>query len=174
MKKGRKVWFYLILTILFTTSIVLLLVPMLEDYNFGLDLKGGFEVLYEVNSTDGSEVTSSMVTSTYKTLSKRIDNLGVSEPVITIEGTDKIRVQLAGVTDKATAKKVLSSAATLTFRDTNDNLLMTAEVLKSGGAKVGEDDYGNPVVSLSVKDKDTFSALKEVRWEGESDDMHAC
>ena len=163
MKKGRKVIFYLIIAILFAVGIGFLLVPMLKDYNFGLDLKGGFEVLYEVQSTDGKQVTSSMVTSTYKTLSKRIDSLGVSEPVIMVEGDNNIRVQLAGVTDKSTARKILSSAATLTFRDTSDNLLMTADVLKSGGAKVGQDDYGKPAVSLAVKDKDTFySVTKKV------------
>ena len=156
MKKGRKVLIYLIISILFTIGIVLITIPMLKDYNFGLDLKGGFEVLYEVQSMDGKKVTNSMVTSTYKTLSKRIDALGVSEPVIMVEGDNRIRVQLAGVTDKAAARKILSSAASLTFRDTSDNLLMSADVLRAGGAKIGQDNYGNPAVSLAVKDKDTF------------------
>lgn len=130
--------------------------PLLNSLNFGLDLQGGFEVLYQVKSVDGKKVTKDMVTSTYKTIGKRIDVLGVSEPNITVEGEDKIRVQLAGVTDPDEARELLSKAANLTFRDTEDNLLMTADVLKSGGAKVGQDGNGSPAVALSVKDKDKF------------------
>lgn len=134
-----------------------LLSPTLfRNLKFGLDLKGGFEVLYEVQSLNGEEVTSDMVTSTYKTMLKRIDVLGVSEPVITVEGTNKIRVQLAGVTDAEEAREILSQAANLTFRDTSDNLLMNSDVLNSGGARVGQDSKGRPAVSLSVKDKDEF------------------
>ena len=127
-----------------------------KNLKFGLDLQGGFEVLYQLESIDGSKLDSSSVTSTYKTVLKRIDILGVTEPVIIVEGDDRIRVQLAGVTNSDEARKVLSQAATLTFRDVNDNLLMSSSVLRSGGAKVGADDKGGYAVSLSVADKDTF------------------
>ena len=97
-----------------------------------------------------------MVNNTYKTISKRIDSLGVSEPEIVVEGTDRIRVQLAGVTDATSARKTLSSVANLTFRDSKDKLLMNSDVLKAGSAKVGQDQSGNPAVSLTIADKDTF------------------
>lgn len=143
--------------VIFLVAITAFIIPtVLKNLKFGLDLQGGFEVLYEVNSVDGSEVTSDMMTSTYKALLKRIDILGVNEPVITIEGEDKIRVQLAGVTDQDEARRILSSAATLTFRDTEDNLLMTSDVLTGGGASVGTDSTRKPAVALSVADKDKF------------------
>ena len=59
---------------------------------FGLDLQGGFEILYQVDSIDGSKMTHDKVMATYRTLSKRIDSLGVSEPEIIVEGNDKIRL----------------------------------------------------------------------------------
>ena len=96
-----------------------------------------------------------MVYNTYQSLVKRIDILGVSEPEITIEGEDKIRVKLAGIKNKDEAREVLSSTASLTFRDTSDHLLMTSDVL-GGNAKVSTDNQGRPAVSLSIKDKDTF------------------
>lgn len=52
---------------------------------------------------------------------KRIDSLGVTEPTITVEGKDKIRVQLACITNEQEARNMLMSAANLTFRDTKDN-----------------------------------------------------
>jgi len=143
------------LLILILVALMLLSLPTIfKNLKFGLDLQGGFEVLYQVESIDDKELTSDMMTSTYKSLLKRIDILGVNEPVITIEGEDKIRVQLAGVTDQDEARKILSSAATLTFRDTEDNLLMTSEVLKN--ASVGQDQNKRPAVALSIADKDEF------------------
>lgn len=141
----------------------LLIIPIFNSLNYGLDLQGGFEVLYEVKSIDGKKVTKDMVTNTYKTLAKRIDEFGVSEPVITVEGDNKIRVQLAGVTDAEKARESLSKVANLTFRDVDDNILMTSDVLRSGKAKVTTDQYGKPAVALSIKDNEAFyRATKKV------------
>ena len=130
--------------------------PLLDKIHYGIDLQGGFEILYQVSPLDDEEkLDSDMVYNTYKSLLKRIDILGVSEPEITIEGDDKIRVKLAGVTNKEEAREVLSSTASLTFRDTSNMLLMTSDVL-GGNAKVTRDKNGKPAVSLSIKDKDKF------------------
>lgn len=145
-----------ILLVLFVGVLCFLCVPLFKNLKFGLDLQGGFEILYKVESIDGSKMNHDKIMATYKTLSKRIDSLGVTEPEITIEGNDKIRVKLAGVTNPEEARQQLSTVATLSFRDADDNLLMSSDVLVSGGAKVSQDSSGNPAVSLSVKDKDEF------------------
>jgi SecD/SecF fusion protein len=130
-------------------------IPLLKDTNYGLDLKGGFEVLYEISPIDNGKLTDDMVTATYKTLTRRIDSLGVSEPEISIEGGNRIRVKLAGVTDEDTARTMLGKTATLTFRDSNDELLMTSDVLAANGASYAFDN-GKYVVTLKVADKDKF------------------
>ena len=157
MKKSKnKVILTSITMMVVVVMICLLFIPLFGGLKFGLDLQGGFEILYKVESIDGSKMNKDKLTATYKTLSKRIDSLGVSEPEIILEGDDKIRVKLAGVTDPDQARSQLSTVATLSFRDTNDNLLMTSDVLKAGGAKKSTDSSGNPAVLLSVKDKDKF------------------
>lgn len=150
----KKIFKKILLLVLLFVASILVLIPTIKHVNYGLDLQGGFEVLYQVSSLDGSKMTSDKLTSTYKTIGKRIDTLGVSEPNIVVEGEDKIRVELAGVTNIEEARKILSKAANLTFRDTNDNLLMTSDVIS--GAKLGSDSNGRPAVALSVKDKETF------------------
>ncbi|BAP55506.1 preprotein translocase subunit SecD [Thioploca ingrica] len=50
------------------------------------------------------------------TLSNRINELGVSEPIIQRQGEDRIVVQLPGVQDTARAKEILGATATLEFR----------------------------------------------------------
>ena len=152
----RKVWTRAVILCILVVGICFLSVPLFKSLKFGLDLQGGFEILYKASSIDGSKMNSEKLTATYKTLVKRIDSLGVSEPEIIIEGNDRIRVKLAGVKNSEEARTQLSTVATLSFRDTEDNLLMESSVLKAGGAKIGQDSAGNPAVSLSVKDKDKF------------------
>jgi SecD/SecF fusion protein len=144
------------LMLIIITVIGICFIPLLKDTNYGLDLKGGFEILYKISPIEGNKITQDMITATYKTISRRIDTLGVSEPEISIEGNDRIRVRLAGITDEEEARTILSKAASLTFRDTSDNLLMTSDVLKSGGVKVSTNDKGAPAVALPVTDKDKF------------------
>ena len=144
------------LLVVIAAIVCFLIVPLFKSLNFGLDLQGGFEILYEVSPIDGSKMTKDKLNATYKSMLKRIDTLGVSEPEITLEGNDKIRVKLAGVTNKEEARETLSTVATLTFRDSEDNLLMSSDVLDAGGARLTTDANGRPAVSLAVKDKDTF------------------
>lgn len=153
--KKRVIVFSIILTLL-VALICFLFIPLFKGLKFGLDLQGGFEIFYKAESIDGSKMNNEKITATYKTLSKRIDSLGVSEPEIVIEGNDKIRVKLAGVKNPEEARTQLSTVATLSFRDTDNNLLMSSDVLKTGGAKVSQDSAGNPAVLLTVKDKDKF------------------
>ena len=155
--KKRKVIITTIFLVLITIVICYLFIPLFSSLKFGLDLQGGFEILYKAESIDGSEMNQEKLTATYKTLQKRIDSLGVSEPEIILEGNDRIRIKLAGVTDPEAARSQLSTVATLSFRDVDDELLMTSDVLSSGvAARVGQDSSGRPAVALSIKDKDKF------------------
>jgi len=155
-KEKKKIFRKISVVFIILVAMGFIFPTIFKNLKFGLDLQGGFEVLYQVESIDGSAVTEDMVKNTYKNISTRIDGLGITEPVIIVEGLDRIRVQLAGVKNPEDARNELSSVASLTFRDTNDRLLMTSDVLRAGGSKVSSDDKGRPVVGLSIKDKDTF------------------
>lgn len=154
MKKTKFIIGSIILVLLFAIG-VYSIKPLLNITHYGLDLQGGFEILYQIESLDGKKLDNDMLYSTYKAIGKRIDILGVSEPEISIEGNDRIRIKLAGVTNADDARKMIASTATLSFRDYNDNLLMTSEVL-GGSAKETTDTMGRPAVSLSIKDTSTF------------------
>ena len=152
----RKLIIYTIIILIITFICCYFIYPLINKINFGLDLQGGFEVLYEVEPLkEDEELTQDMLYSTYKSILKRIDVLGVSEPEITIEGDNRIRIKLAGITNANDARNTISSTAVLSFRDYYDNLLMTSDVL-GGEARVSQDEYGHPAVSLKIKDTDTF------------------
>ena len=141
-----------------------------DGMKLGLDLQGGFEILYEVSPLEGKDMPD--MSAVAESVNKRVDVLGVNEPEITVEGNNRIRVQLAGVKNADQARRVISSTANLTFRDVNDNLLMDASVLKEGSASVGYDEYGNPLVNLKLADQKKFyEVTKEVASKSEGENL---
>ncbi|MBO9130473.1 protein translocase subunit SecDF [Bacillus sp. 165] len=160
-KRSRIVAFFLLVLliggIIGTTS-----KNVTNKISLGLDLQGGFEILYQVKpAKPGDKVNHEVLVSTVQALEKRVNVLGVSEPNIQIEGNDRIRVQLAGVKDQNKAREILSTQAKLTFRDVNDNILMDGSDLKEGGAKQTFDDQSRPSVALTLKSADKFKAVTE-------------
>ncbi len=156
-KKNKKslVGFFISLAVI-AVVIVSTFKTISSHLNLGLDLQGGFEILYQVEPLEeGADVDMTAVTNS---ISKRVDVMGVSEPQITVEGTDRIRVQLAGVEDQESAREMLGTTANLTFRDINDNLLADSSLVQEGGASLGYDS-SKPVVSLKIADTSKFSEI---------------
>ncbi|MFD1863983.1 protein translocase subunit SecDF [Planococcus chinensis] len=157
--RGRIIAFFLLVIVLAgligTTSL-----PIAKDIKLGLDLQGGFEVLYEVQPLEeGQEITQDVLSDTTDALMSRINVLGVSEPVITIEGDDRIRVQLAGVEDQAQARELLSTEANLTFRNFEDEVMLDGSDLKQGGATATFGQDGQPIVTLELNDPGKFAEI---------------
>src|SRR5438034_2492712 len=91
--------------------------------HLGLDLQGGTSFLIRLEppaSADGGTrpITKSMVDQAIEAIRKRVDRFGVSEPIITPQGSDRILVQIPGL-DAANiqeAREQLSRVAKLEFR----------------------------------------------------------
>lgn len=161
MKKRSRIVALLLLTILLFSTMGVTAKDIMNKVNLGLDLQGGFEVLYKVDKLEKEDkITPEVVKATSKTLESRVNVLGVSEPKIQIENKDRIRVQLAGVKNQNEARKILSTSANLTIRDANDKLLLSGKDLVQGGAKQSFDQTSNaPVVTLKLKSADKFAKI---------------
>ncbi|MFS0861693.1 protein translocase subunit SecDF [Fredinandcohnia sp. 179-A 10B2 NHS] len=154
VKRGRIVAFFL-LVLLFGSLIGATGLDTAKNIKLGLDLQGGFEILYEVKpAKKGDVIDREALVSTVDALNNRVNVLGVSEPNIQIEGKDRIRVQLAGVDDQQKVREILSTQAKLTFRDVNDEVLLDGSQLAQNGASQSFDKYNRPSVALTVKNSD--------------------
>jgi SecD/SecF fusion protein len=160
VKRSRIVAFFLIVILIFS-GMGFTANGILNNIKLGLDLQGGFEVLYKVTPINGEKVDEAMLASTAKALDRRINVLGVSEPNIQIEGKDRIRVQLAGVKDQNKAREILSTEANLTFRDYKDEIMMDGSDLVEGGAKQTFDENNMPSVSIKLKSAEKFRQVTE-------------
>ncbi|WML47414.1 protein translocase subunit SecDF [Neobacillus sp. PS3-34] len=161
VKRSRIVAFLLVVLLLGSTMGVTTK-NIVKHIKLGLDLQGGFEVLYEVKpAKKGQVIDKNTMASTAEALDRRINVLGVSEPSIQIEGKNRIRVQLAGVEDQNEARRILSTQANLSFRDANDRLMMDGTDLAQNGAKQSFDENGKPSVSLKLKSADKFRKVTQ-------------
>lgn len=163
MKSRGRIVAFLLLLVIFAGTISSTASGILKDINLGLDLQGGFEVLYELEALDGESTTLSeeTVADTAEALNNRINVLGVSEPVIQVEQQNRIRVQLPGVEDQAAARELLATEANLTFRDVNDELMLDGTDLVEGGAQAAFGQNGQPIVTLQLKDPNKFAQVTE-------------
>ena len=95
-EKGSRIVAFLLLVVLLFAGMGLTYKNVVKDVNLGLDLQGGFEVLYQVDPLQkGDKIDDKAVKATAKTLENRVNVLGVSEPKIQVEDKNRIRVQLA-------------------------------------------------------------------------------
>ncbi|ASE36248.1 protein translocase subunit SecDF [Staphylococcus pettenkoferi] len=163
MKKGSRIAAFILLVVLLFAGMGLTYKSVVKNVNLGLDLQGGFEVLYQVNPLDkGDKIDDKAVKSTSKTLENRVNSLGVSEPKIQVEDKNRIRVQLAGIKNQSQARDILSSKAKLTVRDADDNVKLTGKDLKQGTAKQEfKQNTNSPTVTFKVKDSDKFRKVTE-------------
>ncbi len=161
MKKRGRIIAFLLIVLIFIGTISTTVTGISKKINLGLDLQGGFEILYEVEPVDKDQkVDKTLLEATVQTLNDRVNRLGISETVIDIEGEDRIRVQLAGVEDQAEAREILSTSALLSFRDVNDEEYLNGTDIKEGSARQDFDPQSNqPIVTLQLKDADKFGEV---------------
>ena len=82
------------------------------------------------------------------TLRKRVNELGVAEPVIQQQGQERVVVQLPGVQDTARAKTILGATATLEFRmsDEEHSVQDALDGRVPAGSRLYHERGGNPVL----------------------------
>lgn len=102
--------------------------------------EGRFELVGTLSETALIQAQTNALRQNITTLRNRINELGVSEPVIQQQGADRIVVQLPGVQDVAKAKEILGRTATLEIRLVDDSPTATA-ALMAGTVPFGLERY---------------------------------
>jgi preprotein translocase subunit SecD len=107
-----------------------------NGFQLGLDLKGGSYLLYEADLTkkDPSQTDAQVMDAVQQKIERRVNAYGVTEPIIQVQGNNRILVQLPGVKDINEALKLIGQVALLEFKE---------EKLDAQGNPV-RDDKGNP------------------------------
>ncbi len=130
--------------------------PIGEQIKYGLDLTGGVYVVLQADESEG-EVSDDTLDKAIATIRTRIDSLGVNEPEITKQGTNKIRISIPDVEDEEAAISLIGQTAELKFVDPNGNVILTGEHVKSSSYDTYTDSSSiqTPAVKLVFDDEGT-------------------
>ncbi|MCK9217612.1 MAG: protein translocase subunit SecD [Firmicutes bacterium] len=113
--------------------------PVKNQIKLGLDLRGGADVVLEAQGTPEDPITDEKMERAVATIRERIDNLGVTEPVITRQGGKRIRVGLPEIQDTQRALEIIGKTAQLRFMDEAENVVITGNDIKDAKAAYSND-----------------------------------
>lgn len=111
----REKWRLLIVLVVVLAALVSVF-PIKGKVRLGLDLKGGAHIVLQAKDTPESPLTDDSIERLLAVLRNRVDQYGVSEPVIMRSGTDQVIVDLPGVADPEAALELIGKTALLEFR----------------------------------------------------------
>jgi len=112
----RDRWRLVIVGIVIVAALVSVF-PLEGRIRLGLDLKGGAHILLQAKGTPENPLTEDSVQRLIAVLRNRVDQYGVTEPVIQREGNDRVIVDLPGVSDPEAALELIGKTAQLEFRN---------------------------------------------------------
>ena len=118
----------------------------------GLDLQGGTHVVLEAVDTEQAQVNDDAMNRVVAIMEKRVNSLGLTEPIIQREGERRVIIELPGIKDPDAAIRTIGKTAMLEFRDEDGNTALTGTDLKDAQASTNP-QTGQNVVNLEFSDE---------------------
>lgn len=128
----------------------------------GLDLQGGLQVLLEADVPPDQEVTADQMDTSRQVVDRRVNALGVTEPLVQVEGNRRILVELPGVDDPEEAIALIQETALLEFVDTGDVSLPEGACIRTSlSDEPSRCEFlpGQPVTSTIASPAPTFPTV---------------
>ncbi|TCQ07949.1 protein translocase subunit SecD [Serpentinicella alkaliphila] len=126
--------------------------PVKEAINQGLDLQGGVYVVYEAETDATGSELDQMIQQTIEVFRRRVDSMGLLEPVIVREGERRIRVELPGVDNAQDALELIGKTAQLQFVTPDGEVILTGNNVRKAEATFAN---SVPVVGLEFDSEGT-------------------
>lgn len=133
-------------------AFIALVKPLAFSIRQGLDLQGGTHVVLEAEDTDIATVNDDAMNRVVAIMEKRVNALGLTEPIIQREGERRVIIELPGVKDPEAAIQTIGKTAMLEFKDEEGNTLLTGTDLKDAQAATNSNN-GQNVVNLEFSDE---------------------
>lgn len=128
--------------------------PLANSIRQGLDLQGGTHVVLEAEDTEIAQVNDDAMQRVVSIMERRVNELGLTEPIVQREGERRVIIELAGIKDPDAAIQTIGKTAMLEFKDEEGHTLLTGNDLKDAQA-VMRQDSGQSVVTLEFSDEGT-------------------
>ncbi len=123
----------------------------MKNIKLGLDLAGGVSITYQVKDKNPTE--EEMSDTIYK-LQKRVEQYS-TEASVYQEGSDRINIEIPGVTDANKILDELGKPGALEFKTQDGETVITGSDVETASAKAGEDSMGNREYSVELNLNDS-------------------
>lgn len=123
--------------------------PIKDKMKLGLDIKGGVYVVLEAKTDDVGEDLKKIMEQTQAVIENRVNQMGLSEPVVTIEGDKRIRVELPGAEDANEAIEMIGKTAQLEFALADGTIVLNGSDIKNAGLTTDQ-EHGGYAISLEM------------------------
>ncbi len=147
MKNFSHLWAGVLIVAIIAIAITFTGPSLVQNTRIGLEFKGGYEILYKVESLNSKVLDKSLLLQEAQALESQANTLGISEPEVRIEGTDQIRVLLAGITNGDEIRSVLNKSNNIPVKITEQYSQTVGGVL---GASDLHDTVFAGIVALSI------------------------
>jgi len=148
---------------------VFLAFPLDKRINLGLDLQGGMYLILRVDTSQLEEdARHDAVERAQEILRNRIDEFGVREPMIQIQGENQIVIQLPGMTDRKRALDLIGRTALLEFKLVSDDVKALSEAIEGNvpqGYELKELDKENILVKTTADLTGDYLETADVRFD---------
>ncbi len=121
--------------------------PLKDKIKLGLDIKGGVYVVMEAQTDLTGDKLASLMEQTQAVIENRVNKMGLSEPIVTIEGTKRIRVELPGAEDAEQAIDMIGQTAQLEFLLADGREVLDGSMIKDASTTT-DHERGGFAVSL--------------------------
>lgn len=127
---------FLIISLAIIGGFIMYINPLANSIKQGLDLQGGTHVVLQAVETPEAKIDDDALNRTVKIIERRVNELGLTEPVIQRQGKDRIIVELPGIKDPDQAINMLGRTAMLEFKDINGTTVLTGKDLRDARAQM--------------------------------------
>ena len=137
--------------IIILAAFVTFIYPLANSIKQGLDLQGGTHIVLEAVDTPEAPVTDDSLNRAVSIVERRINEMGLTEPIVQKEGARRIIVELPGEKNPEKAIETIGKTAVLEFKDESGTTRMTGNDLKT--AKEQIDQGKKNVVAIEFTDE---------------------
>lgn len=110
----------------------------------GLDLQGGVQVVLEADMPEGQQADAAAMGAAKTIVENRVNALGVAEPLVQLAGSNRIVVELPGITDPETAVDTLRETGLLEFIDAGVTFLPPGTEVRTSFQETGDFGIATP------------------------------
>ena len=148
---GKAIIKFLVVVAVIIGTFAYCIEPLAGSLKQGLDLQGGTHIVLEAEDSATGKADNDAVERAKQILERRINEMGLSEPLVQREGARRIIIELPGVKDPDEAIKRIGKTAVLEFKNDQGQTVMTGDNLKDAKEELGQNKQ--PLVAIELSDE---------------------